>query len=111
LLCEKPFTELDERSDENDNPLPGFEPYNQIDRIAMQHDINNRKAREGIGTRHATDKIMLDELKVLKTKSVREKIDYAVDKPIFWLKHKLGLGFDPSLAEELLKPIRHKFKR
>jgi len=54
---------------------------------------------------------MLDELKALKTKSVREKIDYAVVKPIIWLKHKLGLGFDPSLAEELLKPIRHKFKR
>jgi len=53
----------------------------------------------------------LDELKALKTKGVREKIDYAVVKPIIWLKHKLGLGFDSSSAEELLKPIRHKFKR
>ena len=111
MQCEKPFTELDKRLDKNDNPLSGFEPYNQIDRIAMQHDINYRKADEGIGTRHEADKIMLDELKVLKTKGVREKIDYAVVKPIIWLKHKLGLGFDPSLAEELLKTIRHKFKR
>jgi len=94
-----PFTELDKRLDENDNPLPRFEPYNQIDKIAMHHDINYRKADEGIGTRHAADKIMLDELKALKTKSVREKLDYAVVKPIIGLKHKLGLGFDPSLAE------------
>jgi len=35
-----PFTELDKRLDENDKPLPGFESYNQIDRIAMHHDIN-----------------------------------------------------------------------
>ena len=111
MQCEKPFTELDKRLDENDNPLPGFEPYNQIDRIAMQHDINYRKADEGIGTRHEADKSMLNELKALKTKGIREKIDYAVVKPIIWLKYKLGLGLDPSLAEELLKPIRHKFKR
>jgi len=25
-----PFTELDKRLDEHDNPLPGFEPYHQI---------------------------------------------------------------------------------
>jgi len=47
---------------------------------------------------------MLDELKSLKIKGIREKIDYAIVKPIIWLKHKLGLGFDPSFAEELLKP-------
>jgi len=106
-----PFTELDKRLDENDNPLPGFEPYNQIDKFAMHHDLNYRKADEGIGTRHEAVTIMLDELKVLKTKGVREKLDYADVKPIIWLKHKLGLGFDPSSADELLKPIRHKFKR
>jgi len=34
------FTELDKRLDENDNPLLEFEPYNQIDKIALHHDIN-----------------------------------------------------------------------
>jgi len=34
----------------------------------MHHDINYRKADEGKGTRHEADKIMLDELKALKTK-------------------------------------------
>jgi len=106
-----PFTEFDKRLNENDYPLLGFEPYNQIDKIAIHHDINYRKADEGIGTRHEADKIMLHEEKSLKTKGIREKIEYVCVNPIIWLKHKLGLGFDPSLAEELLKPIRHKFKR
>jgi len=48
LQSGKPFTELDKIIDENDNPLPGFEPYNQIDKIAMHHDINYIKADKGI---------------------------------------------------------------
>jgi transposase InsO family protein len=51
---------------------------------------------------------MLNDLNNVKTRGIREKIDYAVVKPIIWLKHKLGLGLE---AEELLKPIRHNFKR
>jgi len=80
LQCEKPFTELYKRLDENDNPLLGFEPYKQIDKIAMHHDINYRKADEGIVTRHEEDKIMLDELKALITKGIREKIDWIKDQ-------------------------------
>jgi hypothetical protein len=34
-----PFTELDKRLDENDQPLPEFKPYNQIDNIALHHDL------------------------------------------------------------------------
>ena len=56
--CEKPFTELHIRLDENDNPLPELQPNNQIDRIAIHHDINHRKADEGIGTWRGADEIM-----------------------------------------------------
>ena len=56
---------------------------------------------------------MLDELNAIKTKGIREKIDYAIVKPIIWLKYKLGLGLYDNLhlAEELHKPIKHKFAR
>lgn len=56
---------------------------------------------------------MLDELNNTKTKGFREKLDYLLVKPVIWLKHKLGLGIEDGLllAEELHKPIRHKFKR
>ena len=99
-----PFTELDKRLDENDNPLPGYEPFNQIDEIAMKHDICYRDS----DNRKQCDKEMLNRLDKMKTKNLREKIDYAVVKPVIWTKYKLGASLE---AEELHKPIRHKFKR
>lgn len=52
---------------------------------------------------------MLNELDNMKTKNLREKIDYAIVKPVIWTKYRLGLGMEESI--ELHKPIRHKFKR
>ena len=107
-----PFTELDKRLDANEKPLPGFEPYNQIDAIALNHDLCYKHADEKKTdslTRKVCDKQMLNELDNTKTKGIREKIDYAIVKPIIWLKHKLGLGLEE--AKELHKPIRKKFKR
>ena len=34
-----PYNPLDKQLDSNDQPLPRQEPYNQIDAIAMKHDI------------------------------------------------------------------------
>lgn len=102
-----PFTELDKRLDENDNPLPGYEPFNQVDEIAMKHDICYRDAEKNNKTRNDCDKDMLNNLSNMKTRNFREKVDYALVKPIIWTKYKLGLGIE----EELHKPIRHKFKR
>jgi len=58
-----PFTTLNERLDKNNNPLPGYEPYNQIDNIALHHDVCYTNADEfGNKTRHQCDKEMLNEL-------------------------------------------------
>ena len=34
-----PYNPLEKQLDSNDNPIPGQEPYNQVDEIAMYHDI------------------------------------------------------------------------
>ena len=34
-----PYNPLEKQLDSNDNPIPGQEPYNQVDEIAMHHDI------------------------------------------------------------------------
>ena len=34
-----PYNPLHEQLDENDNPLPGQEPFNAVDAISMKHDI------------------------------------------------------------------------
>lgn len=105
-----PFTELEKRLDANDKPLPGYEPFNQIDEIAMKHDICYRDAdASNTKTRTDCDKEMLSNLSSVKTKGIREKIDYGIVKPVIWLKYKLGLGLEK--AEELHAPIRRKFKR
>jgi len=42
LLSQKytcPYKPLDQQLDENDKPLPRQEPYNQVDAIALKHDI------------------------------------------------------------------------
>ena len=108
-----PFTEFEKRVYENGHWLPEFTPYNQIDEIAFYHDKCYGEADKGQTTRKQCDKEMLDRLDKVKTKGIREKIDYALVKPIIWIKHKLGLGIDPDkqLAIELHKPIRLKFKR
>lgn len=52
---------------------------------------------------------MLDKLNATKNLGLRQKLDYAVVKPIIWSKYKLGLGIEE--ATELHKQIKRKFKR
>jgi hypothetical protein len=76
---------------------------------------DERKALKGgmqeIGTRHAADEIMLDELDKLKNKDLswKERFEKYFTKPIIRFKYKLGLGF--TEAQELHKTVVQKFKR
>jgi len=110
----EPFTTLEYRIDKDGNPLVGYEPYNQIDNIAIHHDVCYKNADElGNKTRHQCDKEILNELNEVETNGLREKLDYLLVKPLIWIKHKLGLGIidNIQLAKELHKPITRKFKR
>ena len=107
-----PYNPLDEQLDENDQPLPGQEPYNAVDAISMRHDICYR----GNGTiegKHKCDDIMLQELDVLQPHGFREKIDRKLVRIIIGEKRKLGWGIDwwSNELDELHKPIRKKFKK
>jgi len=109
-----PFTTLESRIDKDGNPLPGYEPNNQIDNIALHHDVCYKNADKlGNKSRHQCDKEMLNKLNEVKTNGSREKLHYLLVKLIIWKKHKLGLGiiYNIQLAKELHKPITRKFKR
>jgi len=41
-----PFTDLESRINKNNNPVPGYELYNQIDSIALHHDACYKNADE-----------------------------------------------------------------
>lgn len=117
-----PYNPLDQQLDENDQPLPGQEPYNAVDAISMQHDICYRDSKESKEGKHRCDDKMLNELAILKPKGLRERIDRKVVQGIIGTKRRMGWGVDDDndghnddikwsndLADELHKPIRHKF--
>ena len=84
-----PGTDLNVRLDENDDPRPGYEPFNQIDEISMKHDICYRDMPTG---KHRCDENMLDSLKKVKPQNFREKVDRALVRSLIGTKYKLGLG-------------------
>lgn len=101
-----PNTDLKARLNPDGTPKEWSKPINKVDEICMKHDIDYNK---GDITRSEADKKMLDNLNQLHNKELtwNEFIAKILTKSIIGLKYKLGLG----LAEELHKPIRHKFKR
>ena len=113
-----PYNPLHKQLDENDQPLPGQEPYNQVDEIAMHHDICYRDNPQ---TKGECDQKMLNNLSEMKPKNTREKIDKALVSGIIGAKHKFGLGiktnndakitWNDQLADELHKPIRKHFPK
>ena len=58
-----PYNPLDTQLDENDTRLPGQKPYNQVDEIAMHHDVCYRDSPSSKGT---CDRKMLDDLSEMK---------------------------------------------
>ena len=65
---------MDKQLDSNDQPLPGQEPYNQIDAFAMKHDICYRD-NDNKKDKLKCDKDMLDSLSQTKTKVIRESFE------------------------------------
>ena len=86
-----PYNPLDKQLDSNDQPLPGQEPYNQIDAIAIKHDICYRDNDNKKG-KLKCDKDMLDSLSQTKTKGIRESFDKKLVQAAIGTKYKLGLG-------------------
>lgn len=109
-----PYNPLDKQLDENDQPIPGQEPYNAVDAISMRHDICYRDHADEKGGKHQCDGKMLKELDEMKPNGFREKFDRRLVRSLIGTKRRLGLGvstWSDELAEELHKPIRKKFKR
>ena len=105
-----PFNPLHLQVDPQDNPLPGNEPYNDVDAISMRHDICYQ---DNLAGKHECDRKMLAELNPLVPKGRREKVDRQLVRSIIGLKHRLGLGihWTNQLANELHKPMRRRFDK
>ena len=94
-----PFNPLQDQLDKEGNPLPGNEPFNQVDATALTHDINYQKCDETYSNpkdilkcKHSADRTMLKTLKEISPKNLRERIDRLFVRGVIGAKHKLGLG-------------------
>ena len=90
-----PYNPLEEQLDADDNPLPGQEPFNEVDRASLHHDICYR---DGNSKRYCDD-VMLNELDKIETKNFREKIDKKLVHTVISMKRKLDqspLGTDSA---------------
>ena len=86
-----PYNPLEKQLDSNDNPLPGQEPYNQVDAISLKHDICYRDFNNKQG-KLKCDKDMLNSLSKTKTIGIREGFDKKLVQAAIGTKYKLGLG-------------------
>ena len=97
-------TPLEEELDENDNPLPGHLPYNQVDSIALQHDLCYRDNDSKKGKLKCDD-VMLKSLKTMKPKNFRERVDRKIVQGVIGTKRFLGVG----LSKEQTKILNNLF--
>ena len=58
-----PFTKLNKKLDSSDKPKQGYEPYNQVDKISMLHDICYRDTPKFKDKNKICDKEMLKNLR------------------------------------------------
>ena len=86
-----PGTRLDIRLNENNNPKPGEEPINEIDRLAYIHDLAHQNS-DDINERHRADQEMINGLKQLKNLSIPQRLVRALIIKLFQAKIKLGQG-------------------
>ena len=105
-----PYNPLHMQLDSIDRPLPGQEPYNAVDAIAMTHDICYRDNENG---KADCDGKMLAELNALTPRRGREKMDRQLVRGIIGLKYRLGMGvhWSSQLADELHKPVRKHYQK
>ena len=109
-----PYNPLEKQLDANtDRPLAGQEPYNAVDAISMHHDICYRDNDSKKGKQTCDDK-MLEKLDILRPKNWRESVDRKIVQGVIGTKKRMGWGliqWSNELADELHKPIRHKFQK
>ena len=107
-----PGTKLKKRLNPDLTPKKWSKPVNRVDKAAYHQDVCYLK-NDDTDTRNAVcDKNMLKELEGIYNSTLRERLDKSIVSNLIGTKVKFGMGVKKkTLAEELHKPIRRKFKR
>ena len=104
-----PGTKLNKRLNPDLTPKKWSKPVNRVDKAAYHHDVCYLK-NDDTPTRNAVcDKNMLKDLKGIYNPTIKEKMECGIVSSL--IGTKASFGWASTLAEELHKPIRRKFKK
>ena len=111
-----PGTKLNKRLNPDLTPKKWSKPVNRVDKAAYHHDVCYLKNNDTATRNSLCDKNMLKELKGIYNPTIREKMERGLVSSLIGTKARFGWGVDKkkkasTLAEELHKPIRRKFKK
>ena len=103
---------LDKQLDENDNPLPEYEPVNDIDEAARKHDIFYRDNSD-LKLRHESDKRLIKELEDIPKQnlSIIERLVRLLTIKTLQAKLTIGLGFTDEEWKRTKKDIRKLYAK
>ena len=109
-----PGTKLNKRLNPDLTLKKWSKPVNRVDKAAYHHDLCYLK-NDDTATRNAVcDKNMLKELEDIYNPTIKERMERGLVSSLIGTKERLGWGVDKkasTLAEDLHKPIRRKFKK
>ena len=110
-----PGTKLNKRLNSDLTPKKWSKPINRVDKAAYNHDICYLKNNDTTTRNAVCDKNMLKELKGIYNPTIRERMERGLVSSLIGTKARFGWGINKkkasSLAEELHKPIKRKFKK
>ena len=117
-----PGTKLNKRLNEDLTPKAWSKPINRIDKAAYHHDICYLKNNDTATRNKVCDKNMLEEMKNIYNPTLRERMERGLVSTLIGTKKRFGWGVTTgtgyikkkkfsTLAEELHKPIKRKFKK
>ena len=90
-----------------------IKPVNRVDKASFHYDVCYLKNDDTASRNAVCDKNMLKELEGIYNPTLQERMDKSIVSKLIRTKVKFGIGVKKkkSLAEELYKPIRGKFKK
>ena len=111
-----PGTKLNKRLKPDLTPKEWSKPVNRVDKAAYHHDVCYLKNNDTATRNAVCDKNMLKELKGIYNPTIKEKMERGLVSSLIGTKARFGWGVGgkkkvSTLAEELHKPVRRKFKR
>ena len=111
-----PGTNLEKRLNPDLTPISWSMPINRVDEGAYHHDKCYLKYPDTKSRNDVCDKNLLKELKGIYNPTIRENMERTLVSSLIGAKVRFGLGVGgkkkvSTLAEELHKSVRRKFKR